>query len=69
MRVIFERLLQHPGDHGHGLPDLLWWNDQGEVRLIEVKGPGDVLQPHQRAWLEWLARHDVAAEVLHVDLV
>lgn len=69
MRVVFARLLQHPGEHGSGLPDLLWWNEQGDLKLIEVKGPGDTLQPHQRAWLEWLARHGVPAEVLYVDYV
>lgn len=37
-----------------GLPDLVLFNErEGSYRLVEVKGPGDRLQPGQRAWFEF----------------
>lgn len=52
--------------HRNGLPDLLWLNDDGGYRLIEVKGPGDTLQKNQRGWLEYFSRQGIPASVLYV---
>lgn len=49
---VLDHLARHPKRHGHGLPDLLLWDDD-DVRFVEVKGPGDQLLVEQRLW------HDV----------
>lgn len=66
------RILDQPGELGHGWPDLLLWreDDQGGVvewRLAEVKGPGDQLSLAQRLWLDWLVERDLPVEVIHVE--
>ncbi|WP_119393645.1 VRR-NUC domain-containing protein [Salinibius halmophilus] len=51
-RTLFERVFQRMWfdlrRNRAGFPDLIALNP---VRFYEVKGPGDQLQPHQRAWL------------------
>ena len=71
-RVLAEaaaRLLEHPAECGHGLPDLLLWKEDEagalrEWRLVEVKGPGDRLFLAQRLWLDWLLERGLPAGVL-----
>jgi len=53
--AIFEYLLQDIPAHRSGLPDLLYLPDDGSYLLLEVKGPGDQLQKHQRRWMKYLA--------------
>ena len=48
-----------------GVPDLSLWNDE-EFRMVEVKGPNDVLSNNQRVWLAALDRIGIKAEVCHV---
>ncbi|WP_027858445.1 VRR-NUC domain-containing protein [Marinobacterium jannaschii] len=67
LRAIFERMLENISDHCKGFPDLIqFYPQQGRFRLIEVKGPGDRLQPHQRYWLEYLLDHDIDVSVLNL---
>jgi len=47
-----------------GFPDLTVVGRDGELEFVEVKGPGDQLQPAQRTWLRTLARLDLPARVL-----
>ena len=72
LKGIFARLLADLAGHRSGLPDLIrFWPGgvQGEPRyeLIEVKGPGDRLQDHQRAWLGFFVEQGIPARVCHVD--
>ena len=53
-------------NHRSGLPDLIWFSDQGGYELIEVKGPGDTLQKNQLAWLEYFSRNQIPASVLYL---
>ena len=47
-----------------GLPDLVLFDeDAGSYRFVEVKGPGDRLQPGQRAWFEFFVERGIACEV------
>jgi Fanconi-associated nuclease 1 len=50
-----------------GIPDLTVWHPgSGEVRLVEVKGPGDRLSTKQILWIRFLNSVGVRAEVCHV---
>ena len=67
LEAIFRHLLRDLKNHGRGLPDLIWLGDKpGEWKLIEVKGPGDRLQDHQKLWLEFFLQQGIAAEVCYV---
>ncbi len=50
-----------------GQPDLLVCSATGQWRFVEVKGPGDLLQDHQRDWFEILDQLDIQAELAWVD--
>lgn len=68
LEALFRHLLADLRHHSRGLPDLVWLADdpaQG-FRLIEVKGPGDRLQDHQRLWLEVFLQQGVDAAVCYV---
>lgn len=58
-------------DHKHtrsGLPDLLVWNvSSGQIKAVEVKGPGDSLSAKQVLWIDYLNKHGLEAEVCHVE--
>jgi hypothetical protein len=67
-----ERLLAHPADCGHGLPDLLLWREDEEGRVLEwmlseVKGPGDRLSTAQRLWLDRFLARGLPVEVVLVE--
>jgi hypothetical protein len=67
--LILSRLADNLSVHGAGLPDLLLFPPPGGTtpyELVEVKGPGDRLQPNQERWLEFFGRHGIPARVLHV---
>ena len=37
------------GSRASGVPDLIVWNeDEGYAKFVEVKGPGDTLQENQK---------------------
>ncbi|WP_225307413.1 VRR-NUC domain-containing protein [Nitrincola iocasae] len=67
LEAIFRHLLLDLRHHRRGLPDLIELNRAtGCYRLIEVKGPGDRLQDHQRLWMQAMLEHDIPVSVLHV---
>ena len=67
LSAIFRHLLLDLRHHRRGLPDLIELNhSNGQYRLIEVKGPGDRLQDHQRLWIQAMLEHDIPVSVLNV---
>ncbi|MAR89971.1 MAG: hypothetical protein CML06_03695 [Pseudomonadales bacterium] len=65
LQPLFQRILTHPGLHRNGFPDLIRFSATG-YELIEVKGPGDKLQPNQIRWLKYFQHHGIPASVCHV---
>lgn len=68
---LFERLLHNLKEHRSGFPDLIRFypGTAGPgpcYEMIEVKGPGDRLQDHQRRWLAFFAREGMPASVCYV---
>ena len=47
-----------------GFPDLTVVYGPGQYEFVEVKGPGDQLQIHQRLWIEALERRGLPVRVL-----
>lgn len=67
LEVIFRHLLLDLRHHRRGMPDLIALQPQaGQYQLIEVKGPGDRLQDHQRLWLQKMLQHRLPVSVLRV---
>ncbi len=67
LQLCFRRMLEDLRNHRSGLPDLIQFlPQQRSYRMIEVKGPGDRLQDHQRQWLEFGLGHGMAMSVCHV---
>ncbi|MFC4259718.1 VRR-NUC domain-containing protein [Marinobacter lacisalsi] len=71
LEVLFRRLLHNLKEHRSGFPDLIRFlpDDPDPTRryeMIEVKGPGDRLQDHQRRWLAFFQRQGIAARVCYV---
>lgn len=50
-----------------GFPDLIYFPHHGGYELIEVKGPGDTLQHHQRRWLAFFHQYNIAHRVVHLE--
>ncbi|MET3999379.1 VRR-NUC domain-containing protein [Marinobacterium sp. MBR-109] len=66
--AVFRHLLLDLRHHRRGLPDLIALKrSTGQYRLIEVKGPGDRLQDHQRLWLQAMLQHEMPVSVLNVS--
>ena len=54
-----------------GLPDLwMWKHSETEkvIKLVEVKGKGDVFSSQQKNWQEWLLFWGLDVEECHVDI-
>ncbi len=64
--AIWRRLLFDPEANRNGCPDLLALDPQRGYCLIEVKGPGDALQLHQRRWLRFFQARGIPARVAWV---
>ena len=69
--ALFRRLLNNLKEHRSGFPDLIRFVPDAEVpeqryEMIEVKGPGDRLQDHQRRWLAFFAHQGIPASVCYV---
>ncbi|WP_432695605.1 VRR-NUC domain-containing protein [Marinobacterium sp. YM272] len=65
--VCFRRLLEDIPAHRSGLPDLVqFFPAERRYRLIEVKGPGDRLQDHQRRWLNFCLARGMDVSVCYV---
>ena len=68
LELVFRRFLADLRHHRSGLPDLIRFHHQAPgYEMIEVKGPGDRLQDHQRRWLEFFSAHDIPVSVCHVQ--
>src|SRR5699024_1183227 len=68
IELLIRHLLQDLRAHRSGMPDLFrWWPHTARYEWIEVKGPGDRLQDHQRLWLDFLHRHRMPVRVVHVQ--
>ncbi|MBV0933589.1 VRR-NUC domain-containing protein [Marinobacterium weihaiense] len=68
LAAIFRHLLLDLRHHRRGMPDLLCLQPARHTyRLIEVKGPKDRLQDHQRLWLEFFIEQGIPANVCHVN--
>lgn len=67
LAVVFKHLLSDLRHHRRGMPDLaLFDQQQPHYQLIEVKGPGDRLQDHQRLWIETMLREGLPVSVAEV---
>ncbi|MDP5292558.1 VRR-NUC domain-containing protein [Oceanimonas sp. CHS3-5] len=68
LEAIFRHLLLDLRHHRKGMPDLIELNtNTGSYRLIEVKGPGDRLQDHQRLWIRAMLDHGLPVSVCEVS--
>ncbi len=68
LEAIFRHLLLDIRQHRRGMPDLISFDPARKTyRLIEVKGPGDRLQDHQRLWLEFFIDKDIPASLSKVQ--
>jgi len=69
IRKLSHFLIRNLHSRRAGLPDLFVVHGPKHYELIEVKGPGDQLQPGQRVWFKHLARLGIPARVLRLRLV
>lgn len=65
--VIFDYLLKDIKNHRSGLPDLIFFPNAGGYQLLEVKGPGDSLQKHQRRWMKHFNKNNISHAVVNAD--
>lgn len=68
LKQVFLHMLKDLRYHRRGLPDLICFDWQARrYQLIEVKGPGDRLQDHQRLWLECFQAQGIPASVYRIE--
>lgn len=61
---ICKRMLENFKLWSAGFPDLILWNyDTRQHKIVEVKGPGDVLSTKQKLWLNYLSERGLNVEV------
>lgn len=65
-RALFNRLLIDLRHNGKGLPDLVLFPNDDGYEFIEIKGPGDALQQHQRRWMQYFTEHQIPHRVVNV---
>jgi len=65
-QVMFQRVLADMRENRKGLPDLVLFPAAGGYEFIEIKGPGDALQAHQRRWMQYFVTHDIPCRVVHI---
>lgn len=65
-RAMFDRLLDDPVGNASGWPDLVLFPREGGYELLEIKGPGDALQRHQRRWMRHFDRHGIPYRCVQV---
>jgi len=65
-QALFDRLLKDIRSNGKGLPDLVLFPEDGGYEFIEIKGPGDALQQHQRRWMQHFTQHGIPHRVVNV---
>ena len=61
---VFDFMLTDLRQTRTGLPDLFVCYAPGAFELVEVKGPGDQLQPNQRVWLNQLSELGIPCRVI-----
>ncbi|QBM18627.1 fanconi-associated nuclease 1 [Marinobacter sp. JH2] len=71
LSALFQRLLTNVKEHRSGFPDLIRFIPDAKApehryEMIEVKGPGDRLQDHQRRWLAFFDQQGIPASVCYV---
>lgn len=67
--AVFQRLFSDTRVTRNGLPDLILFpdnDDEVSYKLIEIKGPGDVLQKNQQRWMSFFDSQEIAHQVCHV---
>ncbi|MEC7995585.1 MAG: VRR-NUC domain-containing protein, partial [Pseudomonadota bacterium] len=64
IRLVAACLFSNLKDYSTGFTDLFLCHGLHDFEFVEVKGPGDQLQPQQRAWLKQLATMDLPARIL-----
>ena len=68
LKAVFDYLLLDLRHHSKGMPDLIELDlNQQSYRLLEVKGPGDKLQDHQRLWIQTMLRQGLPVSVYQVS--
>ncbi len=65
--VIFDYMLRDIKNHRSGLPDLIYFPNCGGYQLLEVKGPGDSLQKHQRRWMKHFSEHQIPHALVNAN--
>ena len=64
---VFRRMLRDLRNNRSGFPDLIVFPPLSGYELIEVKGPGDALQKHQRRWFGHFEKENMPARVTRVE--
>ena len=65
-RALFNRLLADLRHNGKGFPDLVLFPNGEGYEFIEIKGPGDALQQHQRRWMQYFTQHKIPHRVVNI---
>ena len=60
--------IRHLAQFRSGMPDLFVVHATGAYELVEVKGPGDQLQPVQRLWFKRFAELSIPARVMKIKV-
>lgn len=66
LKACFERILFDRRHNRSGQPDLFMCRAD-DYQWVEVKGPGDTLQHHQKRWLHFFNHHAINAKVIYVQ--
>jgi hypothetical protein len=66
IRLLCQFLIRNLADYRSGFPDLFICYGRGDFEFIEVKGPGDQLQPQQRAWFRVFDELKLPARVVRL---
>ena len=67
LSLLFRRLALDLRAHRSGWPDIVGFPADGGFRFLEVKAPGDRLQPQQTRWLRFFADAGIPAAVLDIS--
>ena len=68
LRALVEIVREDLPGRRSGFPDLTVLYGPGEYEFVEVKGPGDQLQIHQRLWIQALRERGLPVRVLRFRL-
>ena len=65
--AMWRRILFDPRANRSGFPDLITFDSAKGYCMIEVKGPGDQLQPNQKRWLRFFQQQEIPFQVARVS--